>query len=444
MTPFDPMTGIPGSVFEERRKAVFAALGQGVMVLPAAPLLYRSRDTEIPYRPDSELFYLSGATEPGTVAVLVGGETPRFILFVRERNPDQERWSGPRLGPSAAAERFGAEACHPVSEMESQVPTLFQGADRLHVRLGVHPWLDRMVIAALEEARARGPRQGRGPRGVTDPGGIVDELRLIKDAHEIERLRVAAALSAQGHRAAAASVRPGAGEWEVQAAVEAVFRRGGGSGPGYATIVGSGPNACVLHYVANGRVMEAGDLVLVDAGAEVGLYQGDISRVYPADGAFTGAQKDIYQIVDAARAASVASVAPGVTLAHVHETATRVLVEGLVALGVLSGGVDELLATEAHKAFYPHQTSHWLGLDVHDPGDYARGGAARALEPGMVFSVEPGLYFPPGLDGAGSTFAGIGVRIEDDVLVTDHGCENLTAALPTALADIEALMREVG
>lgn len=436
------MAGIPDTLFEERRRAVFAALDGGVMVLPAAPLLYRSRDTEIPYRPDSELFYLTGATEPGTVAVLGGGDEPRFTLFVEERDHEAERWSGPRLGPGAAAERFGAHACHPRSELAAHLPALLRGAVAIHARLGVHAWLDQALVTALAEARARGPRKGSGPRAVVDPGEIVDEMRLVKDAHEIERMRAAAALSIRGHRVAAATLRPGVGEWAVQAAVDAAFREGGGSGPGYATIVGSGDNACVLHYSANGRMVEKGDLVLVDAGAEVDLYQGDISRVYPANGVFSDSQRAVYEVVDAARAAAVASVAPGVTVAHVHDTATRTLVEGLLALGVLTGTVDDLVSAEAHKPFFPHQTSHWLGLDVHDPGDYARDGASRALAPGMVLTVEPGLYFPPGQEGAASSFSGMGVRIEDDVLVTADGCENLTAGLPTAADDIEALMRE--
>ncbi|MDP2958318.1 MAG: aminopeptidase P N-terminal domain-containing protein [Longimicrobiales bacterium] len=441
MTHLDPLDGTPLAAFEGRRAAVLRALGQGVMVLPAAPILYRSRDTEVPYRPDSELYYVTGATEPGTLAVLVGGSEPRLVLFVRERDAEAELWSGPRLGPEGALERLGASETYALSELDFRLPGLLRAGDRIHVRLGRHPALDRAVIEALAEARARGPRKGTGPRGVVDPGEILDELRLVKDAHEIARLRAAAALSAEGHRAGLAALRPGAGEWEIQALVEAAFRRGGGSGPGYGTIVGSGANACVLHYVENGRVVQDGDAVLVDAGAELGLYHGDITRTYPANGRFTTVQRALYEVVEAARAAAVARVAPGVRVEEVHAAATRSLVEGLVALGVLAGAVDDLVAQEAWRALFPHQTSHWLGLDVHDPGDYTRGGVSRSLAAGMVLSVEPGLYVPAGQEGAAAPWAGMGVRIEDDVLVTPVGCEVLTSALPTRPDDVETLVQ---
>lgn len=435
------MDGIPPDVFAARRAAVFRALGHGVMVLPAAPVQRRSRDTELPYRPDSELFYVTGATEPGTVAVLVGGDEPRFILFVREKDPEVELWSGPLMGPDEAGERLGGAEAYPLSELDLRLGGLMRAGDRIHVRLGCHAHLDRLVVEALADARARGPRKGTGPRSVVDPGEILDELRLVKDAHEIRRLRAAAELSVEGHRAGLASLRPGAGEWEVQAAVEGVFRRGGASGPGFGTIVGSGANACVLHYVDNRRVIEAGDAVLVDAGAEVALYQGDVTRTWPADGTFRAPQRALYEVVEAARTAAVARVSPGTAVDQIHAAATRAIVEGLVGLGVLAGDVDDLLAQEAYRALFPHQTSHWLGLDVHEPGDYVRGGAPRVLEPGMVLTVEPGVYVPAVHDGRAAPFAGIGIRIEDDLLVTSDGHENLTAALPTSVDDVEALAR---
>ncbi|HSG06841.1 MAG TPA: aminopeptidase P N-terminal domain-containing protein [Longimicrobiales bacterium] len=431
------------SVFERRRAAVFERLGAGVMVLPAAPIQYRSRDTEIPYRPDSELYYVTGATEPGTVAVLVGGTSPSFQLFVRDRDSEAELWSGPRLGAVGAAERFGADETHPVSELAFRVPQLLKTADRIHFRLGRGDEVESLVRNALVQARARGPRTGTGPRGLTDPGEILDELRLRKDAHEIQCLRAAAALSIEGHLAGVAELKAGAGEWRVEASVNAAFRRGGGTGPGYGTIVGSGPNACVLHYVANSRVMEKGDLVLLDAGAELGMYQGDVTRTYPVDGVFSGRQRAVYEVVERARAAAVEAVAPGASLAEIHGSAVRVVVEGLVSMGVLKGDLEELVATDAHRPWFPHQTSHWLGLDVHDPGDCARDGSPRLLEPGMTFTVEPGLYFPADSEEGAAAFAGIGVRVEDDVVVTEDGHDNLTRALPTAPDDIEALVRSL-
>lgn len=440
MKSLSPLGGIPPSVFETRRDAALRALGDGVMVLPAAPVSLRSRDTEFPYRPDSELFYLTGLLEPETVAVLVGGAEPRTMLFVRERDPEAELWSGPRMGPDGAAEVSGVREVHPRGELEGRLAGLLGGGDRIHVRLGRHPGLDAAVVAALAQARSRGARTGTGPRAVVDPGEILDEFRLRKDVHELQRMRAAAALTLEGHRAGVGVIRAGAGEWEVEAAIDAAFRTGGGSGPGYETIVGSGPNACVLHYVANSRIIEDGDLVLVDAGAEFGLYQGDVTRVYPASGTFTAEQRAVYEVVDAARVAGLARVAPGVSVADVHRSAVAVLAEGLVALGVLSGPADDVVAQESYRPLFPHQTSHWLGLDVHDPGDYTVGGASRVLEPGMVLTVEPGLYFPAGSEGGAARFAGMGVRLEDDILVTEGGGEILTAALPTAMDAIEGLL----
>jgi len=440
MTDPDSPSDIPASTFSQRRRATYDHLGEGVMVLPAAPVLKRSRDTDHPYRPDSELYYVSGVTEPGSVGVLVGGSEPRFVLFVPPRDPEAELWTGPVLGPEGAAERFGAEETFPISDLHERLPDLLQEGDRVHYRFGRGDDVERMVLEALALARVRGPRRGTGPRGVVDPGEILDELRLVKDVHEIARLRAAAELSVEGQRAAAEALGPGRGEWVVEAAVDGCFRRGGAAGPAYETIVGSGPNACVLHYVANARVMQRGEVVLVDAGAELAHYAGDVTRTWPVDGRFTATQRAVYDVVEGARATAVELVGPGVTTAQVHEAAVRVLTEGLVSLGVLTGDPDALVEEGAYKASYPHQTSHWIGLDVHDPGDYARGGAPRALEAGMVFTVEPGLYFRADAGGPAAPYAGIGVRIEDDVLVTAEGCENLTRALPTAAEEVEALV----
>jgi Xaa-Pro aminopeptidase len=431
----------PEDVFRDRRRRALEALDRSVLVLPAAPNAFRSRDTEHRYRPDSDLFYLTGATEPETVAVLVAGDEPEFILFVRERDAEAELWAGARLGVDDAAERFRADATYPVSELGKRLPKLLQRGDRLHARLGRGDEIERLVVGALTEARARGARRGGGPRAVVDPGEVLDELRLVKDAHEIECLRAAAKITLDGHRAGAGMIRPGAGEWHVEAAVDATFRRLGASGPGFATIVGAGANGCVLHYVENEATIAEGDMVLVDAGAERSLYHGDVTRSYPANGRFSDVQRAVYEIVEAARTAAVATITPGVTIARIHEMACHVIVAGLVELGVLSGSVEELVEEGAHRPFFPHQTSHWLGLDVHDPGDYRKGGESRVLEAGMVFTVEPGLYFRPALcEGTAERYSGIGVRVEDDVLVTEEGREVLTAGLPTSAEEVEALM----
>ena len=409
------------------------------MLLAAAPIQYCSRDDERPYHPDRELYYVTGATEPGTVAVLCGGDEPRLEIFVPDRDAEAELWSGVRLGLNGSDERFRPDACHPITELQALLPDLLGQGERIYYRLGRGDGLEGSVVAALGRARNKGPRTGTGPRAIVDPGEILDELRLLKDPFELETLRRAAEISLDGHRAAAGVIAAGVGEWVVEAALDGAFRAAGGTGPAFESIVGSGKNACVLHYVANRDVIREDALVLVDAGGEYGLYNGDVTRTYPAGGRFTGPQRDVYEVVEAARRAAVSAVAPGVTVGGVHEAAIRVLAEGLIALGVLSGQVEEVLASERHKPYFPHQTSHWLGLDVHDPGDYARGGASRVLEPGMVLTVEPGLYFRPDQDGSGG-LSGIGIRIEDDVAVTADGCEVLTSALPTAIEEIEALM----
>jgi Xaa-Pro aminopeptidase len=431
--PNGPPGPLPPAVFAERRARVLEALGDGVLVLPGAPVRFRSRDTEYPHRPDSELHYVTGVLEPDAVAVLRGGDEPCYALFVRPREPEAELWTGPRLGPEAASERFGADMAHPLEELPARISELLDGVARVFFRLGQHPAVEPQVVEALRRARARGPRAGTGPRVVADPGLVLDELRLRKDAWEVERIRRAAAVTAGGFAALRPGVAPGRGEWELQAALEAAFRTAGGDGPAYESIVASGPNACVLHYVANDRRLEAGELVLVDAGAAYGLYAADVTRTLPVDGRFTPEQRAVHDAVDGARRAAIEVVAPGATVEDVHRAAARRLVEGLVDLGVVAGPADEALAREAHKPFYPHQTSHWLGLDVHDPGDYASGGRSRSLDPGMVLTIEPALYFGPraleASGGAGSPFAGIGIRIEDDVLVTASGHEVLTAAV---------------
>ncbi len=450
---------LPVPDFAARRRRVLDALSRdgsaGVLVIPAAPLLQRSRDTEIRYRPDSDLVYLTGFTEPDAVLVLVGGAEPHSVLFTRARDAEAELWSGPRLGPDGAVEMGMADEAHHIEVLDEVLAPVLEAGTSIHYRLGASGRVDELVRRALAYGRGRGQRSGAGPRAVMDPGLILDEMRLRKDEAELARMRLAAGASVEGHRRAAALLAPGVGEWEVEAVLNATFRAAAPvAGPAYETIVGSGTNACVLHYVANRRRVEDGDLVLVDAGAHVDHYCGDITRTYPASGRFSPEQRAVYEVVENARAAAVAAVAPGRTVAEVHDTATRVLVEGLVELGVLEGAVDDLMEEEAHKAYYPHQTSHWLGLDVHDVGAYAVDGASRVLEPGMVLTVEPGLYFRP-RDASGDApdtveagedraarFRGIGVRLEDDVLVVEDGAEVLTAALPSDLEAVEALVRE--
>ncbi len=430
------------------------------MLLPSAPRGYRSGDSELPYRPDSELFYLTGWKEPDALLLLRGfADEAREILWVADRDPAAERWTGVRKGPEGAARALGFPEVRPLSRMSGELPGLLAGADLLHVRpgrgpdagAGVRTTVLRAALDALSMARARGGKTGTGPRGLVDPGGILDELRLRKDPEEIALLRAAAAASVAGFEAAFDRVRRGVThEYQVEAALLGAFRETGATGPAYAPIVAAGRNACVLHYGANDAPIVEGDLLLVDAGAEFGLYAGDITRSFPASGGFSEAQREICRIVDEARAAGVRTVRPGATVEDVHEAAAAVLARGLVDLGIVEGDPDEARAGGALASWYPHRTSHWLGLDTHDPGDYVVNGAPRVLEPGMVLTVEPGLYFPPaGLfeDGdaldpdPAARWRGIGVRIEDDVLVTEDGCENLTGALPSGPEALEERLR---
>lgn len=444
----DSIMGFSWETFARRRERVMAALNDAVLILPGAPTLYRSRDTEHRYRPDSELFYLTGCLEPRVVAVFgagaAGGEgegaQEAFTLFVPERDPRVELWSGPRMGPEEARERFHAGAAFPLNELEARLPALLKEPRAIYFRLGVHPELDRMVVAALREARGRGPRRGTGPRAVADPGNILDPLRMRKDPQELAAIRRATGLTISAFREALAGTREGLGEWEAESILEAAFRRGGGGGPAFPTIVGSGANGCVLHYAANRDVISPGSLVLMDGGAEVDLYAGDVTRTFPASGSFNGPQAEIYGLVLEAKAAAEARIRPGNPVSRVHEAATAVLTRGLVDLGVLKGEETRLLQEKAWEPWFPHQTSHWLGLDVHDVGDYARDGESILLEPGMVLTVEPGLYFNPGREDAPDAFRGIGIRIEDDLLVTKEGAENLTGALPTAPEELSALV----
>ena len=435
----DELSGFSRALFRKRRERVLEALGKGAMVLPAAPVLLKGRDTELPYRQDSDLFYLTGFTEADCVLVLRGfADSNRVVLFTLPRDPKAERWSGPRLGPAAAPAEVGVDEGRPTDKLDTELGPLLAGADRVFYRLGAEPRIERPVLDALRMARTMGARHGVGPQGIMDPGVILNELRLRKDAEEIDAIREATAITVHGFLSAFSRIGPLMGEWEIEAELEGTFRRRGAQGPAFPSIVGAGENACVLHYVKNGARVGKGDLVLLDAGAELHMYGGDVTRTVPASGRFTAEQRELYQIVEDARREAVAAIRPGARLDEVHRAAVGVLVAGLRNLGVLEGNEANLIETGAHEPFFPHRTSHWLGLDTHDVGDYAKNGTSRHLEPGMVLTVEPGLYFPVG--GGGGRFEGTGIRIEDDVVVTADGCEVLSASLPTRPDEIEALV----
>jgi len=434
---------LPPVDYAARRERVLGRMGNGVMVIPAAPELVRGRDGEVRYRPDPSLYYLPGFTEPGAVAVLTPHDpSHRLTLFVRPRDPEREAWDGPRAGPEGAREMFGADAAYPLAELGTRLRGLLEPADAIWYALGSDPPLDAILVDLVRTLRRARPRAGRGPAAVSDPTVILDALRRVKDPAEIARLRLAAAATVAGHRAGMAACRPGVGEWAIEAAVDAAFRSAHPTAaPAFQSIVGSGPNAAVLHYRANRRTVGEGDLVLVDAGAEVEMYCADITRTFPASGAFSPAQRELYEVVLRAERAAIEAVRPGARFSDLHEAARRSLAEGMVELGLLQGDVDGILEREEYRRFFMHQTSHWIGLEVHDVGDYRESPEEPAvLEPGMVLTIEPGLYLAAGVEGVPEELCGTGVRIEDDVLVTEEGHEVLTAALPSDADAVEALV----
>jgi Xaa-Pro aminopeptidase len=438
--PFDP------AVHRARRDRFVREIGGGAAILVALPELVKSRDTEIRYRPDSDLFYLTGFPEPSTVAVLTGAEgAARLTLFVRPRNPEREVWDGPRAGPEGAVERFGADEAFPLEELDTRLRELVENADALWYPLGANAEMDRRVTELLRGFRRTRPRHGRGPADLRDPATVLDAMRVVKEPGELDRMRAAARIAARAHTAAMRAAYPGVGEWELEAVVEGTFRAAGpDAGTAFPSIVGSGPNATILHHVDNHRRTRDGDLVLVDAGAALGLYCSDITRTFPVNGRFTAAQRAVYDLVLAAEEAAIAAVRPGASFSAVHEAALRVLVPGMVELGLLAGEVDALVEDKAYTRFYMHQTSHFLGLDVHDVGAYAApDGSPVPLRPGMVLTIEPGLYIPDA-DDVPEHLRGIGVRIEDDVIVTVDGHEVITRDVPVDPAAVEALVGTAG
>ena len=430
------MTDLPPLPHGARRDTILSRLAGGSMVLPAAPVQFMGGDSEYRYRPDSELLYATGWAAPNCVAVLRGfADEERFVLFVPERDAKAELWMGPRADPQEVKERFGADVVHPLRELAERGPGLIAGGDTIYYRLGASAGCDGVVREALRSGRLRRARKGAGAHVLADPGAVLDGMRVRKDEAEIARMREAARITVAAFRDALPGVRPGAGEWEVEAALESGFRRRGAGGPAFATIVAAGANACTLHYSANGSRIGPDDLVLVDAGAEFGWYAADITRTVPASGRLDGARREAHQVVRRARRAAVAACGPGGMVEDVHQEASRVIAEGLVGMGVVAGRAEEVLAEKRHQAFYPHQTSHWLGLDTHDPGLYRDGDGPVRFKPGMVFTVEPGLYFAPGSCPRVPELEGTGIRIEDDVLITRDGAEVLTEGMPVGVGD---------
>jgi Xaa-Pro aminopeptidase len=431
------------TVHAARRARLMDLLGpRAALVLASAPERLRNGDTDYKYRQDSDVLYLTGFQEPGVTLVLRPGhaETP-FVMFVRPRDPTAETWTGRRAGVEGATRDYGADAAFPASELDAKLPEILAGAEELHFPFGREPALDATVTRALTRLRASERRGHRAPVRLVDARLSVHELRLVKSLDEVAVQRRAAAITAEAHTAAMRAARPGVNESEIEALIDYTFRRRGGTGPGYPTIVGGGVNATILHYVDNNSPLAAGQLLLVDAGCEVDGYTADVTRTFPVGGRFSEPQRRLYETVLETQLAAIEAVKPGATIDAIHEQVLVGLTRGLVALGLLEGHADDvpkLVADGAYKPFYMHRTSHWLGMDVHDVGFYSEEGVARPLAPGMVLTIEPGLYV--NADAAvPAEYRGLGVRIEDDLLVTPAGHENLTIATPKTVSEIEKL-----
>jgi Xaa-Pro aminopeptidase len=429
------------AAFARRRRQLMRIAGDdAILVLAAAPERIRSRDTHYPYRQDSDFWYLTGFEEPAAVLVLVPGRAHgEALLFCRERDPEREGWDGPRLGPERACDALGFDDAYPFDDLDDILPGLLEGRRRVYYHFGRDTDFDLKLIGWLNRVREQVRLGAQPPHEFLELGHLLDELRLFKSAGELKLMQRAADIAIAAHVAAMRAVRPGMREYELQAEIEREFRRADAV-PAYASIVGAGANACVLHYVANNAPIRDGDLVLVDAGAEYRGYASDITRTFPANGRFTPEQRALHEVVDAAQAAALAQARPGVAWEAMHDAAVEALTEGLLRLGLLKGTLRRNIADGSYKRFYRHKTGHWLGLDVHDVGDYRLEGESRLLEPGMAFTVEPGLYVMPDDAGVAAKWRGIGIRTEDDVVVTRDGHRVLTQKLARSADAIEALM----
>lgn len=429
--------------YAERRQRLMAALGpDDVVVLAGAGEALRNRDVHYRFRQHSDFWYLTGFTEPDAVMVLTPGRREgAFALFVRPRNPERETWDGRRAGPEGAIRDYGADQAFDIAEFDQRLPQLLNDRERIHCTLGEVPAFDARLSTAVRHLREASRRGGAAPTAFVALEETLHEQRLIKREPEAAWLRHACRVSAAAHVQAMRCAAPGLREYQVMAEIEHVFARAGME-PGYGSIVAGGENACILHYVENDAVLRDGELLLIDAGGEYRGYTADITRTFPVNGRFSAPQQALYELVLAAQHAAIAEMRPGVEASRPHTAAVQVLTGGLRDLGLLHGDPAELIETEAYRRFYMHGTGHWLGMDVHDVGRYKVGGRSRPFQPGMVMTVEPGLYVAPGSEGVDARYLGIGIRIEDDILITAEGHEVLTAGVPKAVDEIVALMRE--
>jgi len=431
------------SHFRSHRLKLLDAMGTGIAVIPTAPEKVRNRDSHYPYRYDSYFYYVTGFREPEAVLVLIAGDTPKSVLFCREKDFEREIWDGFRYGPESAKTEFGFDEAYPISQLDVLVPKLMANHSRLYYTLGSSSEWDTRLAGWINHLKSQARSGMHAPVEIIDLYSSIDDLRLIKTEYEIDTMRRAASISAAAHRRAMQETAPGVMEYALEAELLHEFYRHGSRAPAYTSIVAGGANACVLHYIENNAQLKDGDLVLIDAGCELEGYASDITRTFPVNGKFNAAQKDLYELVLAAQENAIDQIRPGSHWNAPHEAAVNVLVQGFIDLGLCKGSPASVLESGDYRRFYMHRTGHWLGLDVHDAGEYKQhDGSWRILEPGMTLTVEPGCYVRPA-DDVPEHFWNIGIRIEDDVLVTPQGCDVLTSEAPKSVADIEALMAHV-
>jgi Xaa-Pro aminopeptidase len=427
--------------FKNRRLDTIKRMGAGIAIIPTAPEQTRNRDTHFPFRADSYAYYLSGFVEPEALVVLVAGDKPQSILFCRDKNEEREIWDGFRWGPAAAADEFGFDVAYSINDLDAKLVELMANQPSLYYAIGHDPVWDARITQALNGVRAQARAGKRAPESIRDIRSLLDAQRLIKDEFEVATMREAGEISGEAHRRAMRATRPGRYEYEIEAELIHEFRARGCQSVAYPSIVAGGKNACVLHYVENNQKLNDGDLLLIDAGGELNGYASDITRTFPVNGRFSAAQRDVYQLVLNAQDAAIAATKPGNTFHDPHDAAVRVLAQGMIDLGLLNDSFDSVMEQESYKRFYMHRTGHWLGLDVHDAGEYKDGDDWKKLQPGMMLTIEPGCYIRPAED-VPVAFHNIGIRIEDDALVTANGCDIITKSTPKTIAEIEAVMAE--
>jgi Xaa-Pro aminopeptidase len=441
----NPNHGCPqkekANMHEHRRKTFMEKIAGGVAIFPSALQAMRTHSTEYRYRQDANFYYLTGFEEPEAVCVIAPDHPEhQYVLFVRPRTPEQEVWTGKRAGVEGAKERFGADEAYPIEEFDEKISEYIGTSERLYYGFGADDVFNQKIIELLKGYRRHRLREGTGPTTLIDPTDLLAGMRLVKDETELGRIRKAVDISVEAHMAAMQTVRPGIYEYELESLIDSIYRKNGGTGPAFLTIVAKGANATTLHYTTNDCQIEDGDLVLIDAGCEYQYYCGDITRTFPANGKFTDPQRAIYQSVLDVQCEIIESIRPGVSIGDPAQKAVEMLTEAMLALGLLVGEKEKIIEEQEYRKFYMHSVGHMLGVEVHDVAKTRDGEEHKTFQPGMVMTVEPGLYIDPDSENIPPEYSGIGVRIEDNILVTESGCEVLTAAVPKTIDEIEKLI----